>query len=295
MGLSYFASDFYYMKGRDMRQQNKQQYYISEEELKAIQAVQQELIGEVERICKKCNIHFNMVGGTMLGAIRHKGYIPWDDDADIGFLRTEYEKFREACKEELNHEKYYMQDLRDTEGYRWGYGKLRRKGTEFVRMDQEFMPYEQGIFIDLMPFDNVPDGWLSKRIHFFRCFLYRKLFWSEVGSRAELNRWKRAVYKIMRRIPMNLVLKSYQRFIDAGQRKKTQSVRILTFPTPKGIYGYERRWYTQLSKYQFEDMVLPGARDYDGYLEVKYGDYMKLPPAEKQKTHPVSRLRLPER
>ena len=156
------------MKGRAMNGQEKQQYYISDEELKQIQSVQQDLIGEVARICKKCNIHFNMVGGTMLGAIRHKGYIPWDDDADIGFLRAEYEKFREACKTELNHEKYYMQDLRDTVGYRWGYGKLRRKGTEFVRMNQEFMPYEQGIFIDLMPFDNVPDGWMLKRVHFFR-------------------------------------------------------------------------------------------------------------------------------
>ena len=202
----------------------------------------------------------------MLGAIRHKGYIPWDDDADIGFLRAEYEKFREACKTELNHEKYYMQDLRDTVGYRWGYGKLRRKGTEFVRMNQEFMPYEQGIFIDLMPFDNVPDGWMSKRVHFFRCFLYRKLFWSEVGSRAEKNPGKRLVYKIIRRIPMNMIIRRYQRFIDRCQRKKTQSVRILTFPTPKGVYGYERRWYTHLSKYPFGDMILPGAQDYDGYL-----------------------------
>ena len=139
------------------RQQKEHQYHISEDELKQIQVVQQELILEVKRICQKCGIHFNMVGGTMLGAIRHKGYIPWDDDADIGFLRTEYEKFREACKTELNHEKYYIQDLRDTEGYRWGYGKLRRKGTEFVRLNQEFMPYEQGISIDLMPFDNVPE------------------------------------------------------------------------------------------------------------------------------------------
>lgn len=94
---------------------------------------------------------------------------------------------------------------------------------------------------------------------------------------------------------MKLILKSYQQFIDDGQRKKTQSVRILTFPTPKGIYGYERRWYTQLSKYQFGDMQLPGARDYDGYLRVKYGNYMELPPTEKQKTHPVSKLKLPER
>lgn len=277
------------------RQQKGQQYNISEEELKQIQEIQQELIQEVERICRKCGIHFNMVGGTMLGAIRHKGYIPWDDDADIGFLRTEYEKFREACKTELNHEKYYMQDLRDTEGYRWGYGKLRRKDTEFIRLGQEFMPYEQGISIDLMPFDNVPDGWLRKRIHFFRCFLYRKMFWSEVGSRVEENLWKRTAYKIMRRVPMKLIIRSYQQFIDASQAKKTRLVRILTFPTPKGVYGYERKWYTCLSKYQFENMMLPGAQDYDGYLRVKYGNYMEMPPAEKRKTHLVSKLKFPER
>lgn len=272
----------------------EQQYHISEKELGQIQEIQQDLIHEVTRICRKCGIHFNMVGGTMLGAIRHKGYIPWDDDADIGFLRTEYEKFREACKTELNHEKYYMQDLRDTEGYRWGYGKLRRKKTEFIRLNQEFMPYEQGISIDLMPFDNVPDQWILRRIHFIRCFLYRKLFWSEVGSRTEKNLWIRVIYKIMRLIPMKILIKSYQRFIDAGQRKKTQLVRILTFPTPQKIYGYERKWYTHLSKYQFGDMQLPGARDYDGYLKVKYGSYTELPPVEKRKIHPVSKLKLLE-
>lgn len=270
------------------------QYHISEEELKQIQAIQQDLIQEVARICRKCGIHFNMVGGTMLGAIRHKGYIPWDDDADIGFLRTEYEKFREACKSELNHEKYYMQDLRDTEGYRWGYGKLRRKNTEFIRLNQEFMPYGQGISIDLMPFDNVPDSFLARRIHFFRCFLYRKLFWSEVGSRSEKNIWIRFLYKGMRLIPMKQIVKSYQRFIDSGQKKKTQLVRILTFPTPKKVYGYERRWYTQLQPYPFGEMMLPGAKDYDGYLQVKYGKYMELPPIEKRKTHPVSKLKLSE-
>lgn len=274
--------------------ETEQQYRISEAELKQIQEIQQELIREVARICRKCDIHFNMVGGTMLGAIRHKGYIPWDDDADIGFLRTEYEKFREACKTELNHEKYYMQDLRDTKGYRWGYGKLRRKNTEFVRFGQEFMPFEKGISIDLMPFDNVPDGWLARRMHFFSCFLYRKIFWSAVGSRNEKNLCKRVVYKIMNLLPMDVVIKSYQHFVDAGQRRKTRLVRILTFPTPKGVYGYERQWYTHLAKYQFGEMTLPGARDYDGYLHIKYGDYMELPSVEKRKIHPVSKLKLLE-
>lgn len=274
--------------------ETEQQYRISEAELKQLQEIQQELIREVARICRKCGIHFNMVGGTMLGAIRHKGYIPWDDDADIGFLRTEYEKFREACKTELNHEKYYMQDLRDTKGYRWGYGKLRRKNTEFVRFGQEFMPFEKGISIDLMPFDNVPDGWLARRMHFFSCFLYRKIFWSAVGSRNEKNLCKRVVYKIMNLLPMDVVIKSYQHFVDAGQRRKTRLVRILTFPTPKGVYGYERQWYTHLAKYQFGEMTLPGARDYDGYLHIKYGDYMELPSVEKRKIHPVSKLKLLE-
>lgn len=138
-----------------MKNSNRKGYQIDDAELQKIQEIQKELIAEVDRICKKCGIHYNMVGGTMLGAIRHGDYIPWDDDADIGFLRREYEKFRKACKTELDTDRFYMQDLRDTEGYRWGYGKLRRKNTEFVRLNQEFMPYEQGISIDLMPFDNV--------------------------------------------------------------------------------------------------------------------------------------------
>lgn len=267
-------------------------YDLTDEELRQVREIQMDLIREVKRICNKCGIHYNMVGGTMLGAIRHKGYIPWDDDADIGFLRAEYEKFRKACKTELNHDKYYMQDLRDTEGYRWGYGKLRRKDTEFIRLGQEFMPYEQGIFIDLMPFDNIPDQWFARRIHFFRCFLYRKLFWAEVGSHVEKNIWIRTVYKIARKIPMKLIVKSYQNFIDNGRKKKTKMVRILTFPTPKGVFGYKREWYLELDHYPFGDLRLPGARDYDGYLRIKYGDYGKLPPIEKRKVHPVSRLKL---
>lgn len=271
---------------------NRQGYQLSREELRKIQLTQLELICEVDRICRKMNIHYNMVGGTMLGAIRHKGYIPWDDDADIGFLRKEYERFRQACKTELNHDKFYFQDCRDTAGYRWGYGKLRRKGTEFIRLEQEFMPYEQGIAIDIMPFDNVPDSVIGKRLHLLACFLYRKVFWSAVGRVSEPNPVKRTVYKLLYRMPEEVVFGSYQKFIDRCEKKRTKQVRILTFPTPKGVYGYERRWYTQLKKYEFEGLKFPGAADFDGYLRVKYKDYMQLPPPEKRKTHPISKLTL---
>lgn len=272
----------------------RQGHQISDEELTQIQNTQMELIAELDRICQKNNIHYNMVGGTMLGAIRHQGHIPWDDDADIGFLRNEYEKFREACKKDLDTTKYYMQDFRDTQGYRWGYGKLRRKDTEFRRLGQESMPYEQGIFIDLMPFDNVPDGWLRRRIHFAKCFFYRKILWSRVGSINEKHLGKRFIYKAMNLVPEAVIKKAYERFvIDSNKKnKKSELVRILTFPTPKHCFGYRRQWYTSLQKYDFGRLRLPGAKDYDGYLSAKYGDYMILPPEEKRKVHPISRLKL---
>ena len=79
-----------------MKNSNRKGYQIDVAELQKIQEIQKVLIAEVDRICKKCGIHYNMVGGTMLGAIRHGDYNTCDDDADIGFLRREYEKFSKA-------------------------------------------------------------------------------------------------------------------------------------------------------------------------------------------------------
>ncbi len=271
----------------------KSRYILSEEELSLLHEIELELIEEVDRICKKCNIKYNMVGGTMLGAIRHRGFIPWDDDADIGFLRSEYEKFRKACETELDKERFYIQDIRDTDGYRWGYGKLRRKNTKFVRLNQEFMPYEQGVFIDLMPFDNIPDGRVIRKLHFVSCFIMRKILWSEVGIKVEKKYWKRQLYSIVHKVTKNNYVKLYQGLVNYSMRlENTHQVRILTFPTPNSVYGYDREWYTELSEYGFERLLLPGVKDYDGYLKVKYKNYMDLPPIEKRKVHPISELQL---
>lgn len=270
------------------------QYHMTEDELHQVQAVETELLGEVDRICRKHRIHYNMVGGTMLGAIRHGRHIPWDDDADVGFLRAEYERFREICKKELDPEKYYFQDLRDTEGYRWGYGKLRKKGTEFIRLQQEFMPYEQGIFIDLFPMDNVPDTIVGRKVQFFLCYLLRKCLWSKVGRVTETNRLHCLLYSWMSLIPERTLIHWYEAMVRQNARKKTDMVRILTFPAPKGTYGFYRKWFLERAAYPFANLRLAGARDYEGYLKHKFGDYMKFPPESERKIHPISRLRLPE-
>lgn len=265
---------------------------INEETLRKIQLIQLEMLEEVDRICKKCNIHYNIIAGTLLGAIRHGGYIPWDDDADVALLRPEYEKFRKACKTELDTTRFYFQDHRNTKGYRWGYGKLRRKNTLFLREYQEHMPYNQGIFIDIFPLDGVPDNYLLRSIKNFECFCVRKILWSKVGKVAEKNFWKRHIYKLLDKIPEEKVFHYYHIMIHHANLKKTRMVRILMFPTPNSEYGYYRNWYENSDDIIFEGMKFQGIKDYDSYLRFKFGDYMMLPPVEKRKVHPVSELAL---
>lgn len=93
-------------------------------------------------------------------------------------------------------------------------------------------------------------------------------------------------------VPFSVIVGMYNQLIEINQHKKTELVRILTFPTPKAVYGYKREWYTKLRRYQFGNMKLPGAKDYDAYLKVKYGDYMKMPPTDRRKVHEISRLSL---
>lgn len=265
---------------------------LDDMQLRQLQLIQLEMLVEVDRICKKCDINYNIIAGTLLGAVRHGGYIPWDDDADVALLRPEYEKFRRACKTELDKSRFYFQDHRNTKGYRWGYGKLRRKDTLFLREHQEHMSYQQGVFIDIFPLDGVPDNYFLRSIKNFECFCIRKILWSKVGKIAEKNFWKRQLYIFFDKIPEKVIFHYYHRMIRKANRKKTRMVRILTFPTPNSEYGYYRNWYENSADIMFEGKLFQGIKDYDSYLSFKFGDYRKLPPIEKRKAHPVSELRL---
>lgn len=262
--------------------------------LKQLQTIELEMMIEVDRICKKCDIQYNIIAGTLLGAARHKGFIPWDDDADIAMLRPEYEKFRKACETELDTARFYFQDHRNTKGYRWGYGKLRRKNTLFLREFQEHMPYEQGVFIDIFPMDAIPDAKILRIIKNFECFCVRKILWSKVGKIADKSAVKRSWYSILDKIPEEWVLEYYNKMVRNSRKKKTDWVRKLTFPTPNREYGYLRKWYAYSKDLEFEKLNFQGMREYKEYLEFKFGEYMVLPPKSQRKVHPVSDIRLIE-
>lgn len=264
----------------------------SPDQLRRIQLTQLELLCEVRRICKLRNIHYNIIAGTLLGAHRHGGFIPWDDDADVAFLREEYEKFRSACESDLNTEKYYFQDHRNTVGYRWGYGKLRKKGTELVVAGTEHLPYEQGVWIDIFPLDFVPDGKTGRTISNFHCFCIRKLLYSEAGRLREKNRLLRLLYTLLSYIDCKVVFEHYEKYVSARNRKRTQWVRILMFPTPNKEFGYRCRWYENSSDTVFEDKTFSGIHDYDEYLSFKFGNWKELPPLKERKQHKFSRIKV---
>ena len=111
---------------------------IKGQEFRRMQLLELDMLKEFDRVCRKNNINYVIFGGTLLGAVRHHGYIPWDDDADIAMLREDYEKFKLVANE-MNSEICFFQDHTNDEGYRWGYGKLRRTNTKFIRVGQEHL------------------------------------------------------------------------------------------------------------------------------------------------------------
>lgn len=263
------------------------------EDLRKLQLIQLEMLIEVDRICKKFNIKYCIIAGTLLGAVRHGGYIPWDDDADVAMLRPEYERFCEACEKELDKARFFLQTHKNTPGYRWGYGKIRRVGTEFVRMGQEHMNFPTGVFIDIFPLDNVPENLMIRRIHNLTCTIIRKMLWSEAGTKSDKKVTLRAMYRILSLLPRNFIFKMYDMLKISSNKKPSSMVRILTFPTPNnGYYGYFKKWYTELSPIEFEGYIFPGPKDYDEYLTFKFGNYHELPPIEQRQGHAATRYRL---
>lgn len=259
-----------------------QEYQISDEELKQLQKIELEMLVELDRICRKYRIEYSLDGGTLLGAVRHKGFIPWDDDADVIMLRREYTKFRRVCKKELDRTRFFLQDYQSDPEYRWGYAKLRRKNTKFVRQGQEsFM--QQGVFMDILVADNVPDGYVSRRIHHFLCFLIRKALYSEIGKYQETNVILKSIYRILSWIPRNRIFQVRNQMAARTNRKRTELISHYTLEYPKHCrYGLPRECFDEMTEMEFEGKAFYGFQNYHRYLSMYYGDYMTLPPKEKQ-------------
>ncbi len=275
---------------------NSKEYVLAPDELRKLQLVLVEMLEEIDRICKKNGIKYNIFAGTLLGAVRHKGFIPWDDDLDIAVLREEYYKLREACKRDLDETRFFFQDNTTDPHYSWGYARIRYKNTEFVRLGQEHMKMKTGIFLDIFPLDAVPDNKALWGPHCFYCFLIRKFLYAESGAVNGKTAFSRGVYRLMNLVPRRFAFMLLNGLALGSMRKKSKNVRIISFPLPKRRnYGMNRKWFEDLADIEFEGMTFPGTKDWDGFLSYYYGSYMLMPPPEKRHWHPAAKFRLPER
>lgn len=252
---------------------------MSTVELRTLQLTELELLLEFDRICRKNNIRYSIIGGTLLGAVRHQGFIPWDDDADVALLRSDYELFVSACEYDLDNGRFYFHDQFRTEGYRWGFGKLRRRGTSFVRPATEHMPYEQGVYIDIMPVDYIPNSRIGQLICNMQSFCFRKTAWAEVGRHTETNRIIKVAYQLLSFIPLRTTNSIYARFIQKTNSRPTAYLRCLAVPVvtsygQSGYWRYKSDWMDNLVDYDFEGYKLMGFADFDLPLHRMYGNYM---------------------
>ena len=218
------------------------------------------------------------------------------DDADVMMLREDYERFKTVANQ-MDPKLCYFQDNDTDPEYRWGYGKIRRTGTTYIRVGQNHLKCKTGFYIDVLPLDDIPLSVPGQLFNDFYCFCLRKILWSEVGKYSESeSSFARGVYRLLSHIPPQWVFRRMRGMTKKSRNSSPNKVRILLFPAVGKLYrgkdhplreryGMPKNWFTELAEYEFEGKMFWGTKDYDTAMEYEYGDYMQLPPEEKRIPH----------
>ena len=253
--------------------------YETPELIKAVWRVEIDIVKELDRICKKHGLKYVMDYGTLLGAVRHEGFIPWDDDMDFSMLRKDFEKLKEIAPKELPE--YYFLQTPYNDGIMANFLKIRDSRTTAIEFFQLDPGVNQGISIDIFPMDDVPEDENTDT----RAFLMQK---EMVGVITHPD----IMIKLMQdgaqtALPYDLlitfiksdpveVFRQYEAFC-AGQVGTSEYVDSLL-----GQIGHRRKpckkeWFVNPTELPFEDLIFPAPREYEEVLRLRYGDYMKIP------------------
>ena len=154
---------------------------LDQKNLKKLKETELEILIELDRICKKHNIKYSLTGGTLLGAIRHNGFIPWDDDIDIDMTRKDYNKFREIQKTELDSKRFYLDCIETKENCGMLYAKLKRKDSIYIESSSNRDEKEQNIWIDIFPIDNISNNKLIRKYLIYKVYCLKIILMYKYG------------------------------------------------------------------------------------------------------------------
>lgn len=254
------------------------------DQIQSVRQVQDKILETmkyIDKLCREHGIVYYIMGGTALGAVRHGGFIPWDDDLDIFMTPSQYEKFK-AVFETQNSEQFILQEWRTTPKY-LEYAKVRMNGTTFIEEAfKDRTDLHQGIYVDIMILHKVPEGkWIQKLVYYESKFV--TLYGISQRGWKPKNKSQARTLKLMKWLPCKLMAKiAYRRIYRYDDRQ--DNFKYCYWITPAKFRNglFDKSFFEDPVDVPFEDTVLLGSRKIKEYLEYRYGDYMKLPSKEAQ-------------
>jgi lipopolysaccharide cholinephosphotransferase len=256
-----------------------------------------EIFKDIKKVCDDLNIDYFIIGGTALGAVRHKGFIPWDDDLDIGMTRENYNKFLNVAKERLP-DTLFLQTFNTEPNTPFYFAKVRKNDTVFIENYCKNIDMHHGIYVDIFPYDNIPDDIKLRNKQLKKVKLWSNLFIAKSlkGSSVPQDSL-RGKLKIFTRTIFHYLLKPiskgylYNKLDDASQEYNHAKCEMKSF-VKYPFLMIPSEDLSNLEKVEFEgiDVNCPG--NIKKYMEHQFGDYMKLPPEEKRVGHRPYKLEL---
>ena len=244
-----------------------------------VQQIQVELLKEFDRICRKYQIKYNISFGTLLGAIRHGGFIPWDDDIDVTLRSEDFDRLDEIMKRELNHEKYYFRCPANEKNNHLIFKHIERKGTIYTKPGRNKLDKQIGVFIDIFPMYPSAHFALIDWFHAKVCRYWRTALWATVGADSENDEKKRKKYKKMARPGNNVCYKRFVKAANYFKNKKYLKFWIAMDRNPYKVPLVRASNYIETIDVEFEGYRFMAPQNYEEVLEYCFGKDWRMYPS----------------